>query len=67
MLWPVKEEIKMAAAAARWSLALCCACAVGPALARTVTIRNDQPRLDVDGNYIDAHDGITPAGHRRHQ
>lgn len=24
---------------------------------RFVTIHNDQPRLDVNGNYVDAHDG----------
>ena len=24
----------------------------------TVTVRNDQPRLDVDGQYVDAHDGM---------
>ena len=28
---------------------------------KLVTIRNDSPRLDVDGNYIDAHDGCIVA------
>ena len=32
------------------------AAAVGSA--RTVTIYNDRPRLDVDGAYVDAHDGM---------
>lgn len=29
--------------------------------AKIVTIRNDAPRLDVDGNYLDAHDGCLVA------
>ena len=32
-----------------------------PAEAKRVVIRNDAPRLDVDGNYLDAHDGCIVA------
>jgi hypothetical protein len=28
-----------------------------PALTKLVTIHNDQPRVDVDGAFVDAHDG----------
>eukprot|EP00937_MAST-01D_sp_MAST-1D-sp2_P004462 g4462.t1 len=32
--------------------------ALGTSAARVVTIHNDQPRLDVNGDYVDAHDGM---------
>jgi hypothetical protein len=38
------------------ALILCTGAATAIA-AKTVTIHNDRPRLDVDGNYLDAHDG----------
>jgi hypothetical protein len=31
--------------------------AISPCFSRVVTIFNDRPRLDVEGNYVDAHDG----------
>jgi hypothetical protein len=37
--------------------ALALLCALLPAASRTVTIYNDRPRLDVNGEPVDAHDG----------
>lgn len=34
------------------------AAAAALATAATVTLRNDLPRLDVDGNVVDAHSGM---------
>ena len=42
-------------------LYVCFCCSVVFTLAKRVTIRNDVPRFDVAGNYLDAHDGCIVA------